>query len=64
VHELSDLASVAGQPPEPRLEALQEFAGVVCYEEGTFPQPSVRSELLALLKAGLERCERAVAGLG
>ncbi|KAF0653621.1 hypothetical protein L107_08523 [Cyanobium sp. Copco_Reservoir_LC18] len=64
MHELSDLASVAGQPLEPPLEALQEFAGVVCYEEGPFPQPTVRSELPALLEAGLERCERAVAGLG
>ena len=53
VHERIDLASVAGQPPEPRLAALQEFA--VAAE---------RSELLALLVTELERCERAVAALG
>ena len=44
---------MAGQPPEPRLAALQEFA--VAAE---------RSELLALLVTELERCERAVAALG
>jgi HEPN domain-containing protein len=64
VHELSDLASVAGQPLEPRLAALQEFAVEARYEAGPFPLPAERSELLALLEAELERCERAVAGLG
>ncbi|MCP9857839.1 MULTISPECIES: HEPN domain-containing protein [unclassified Cyanobium] len=64
VHELSDLASVAGQPLEPRLAALQEFAVEARYGEGPFPLPAERSELLALLVTELERCERAVAGLG
>ena len=59
VHELSDLASVAGQPLEPRLAALQEFAVEARYEAGPFPLAE-RSELLALLEAELERCEQAV----
>jgi len=64
VHELIDLASAAGQPLEPRLAALQEFAVEARYGEGPFPLPAERSELLALLVTELERCERAVAGLG
>ena len=44
--------------------ALQEFAVEAPYEEGPFPLPAERSELLALLEIKLERCERAVAGLG
>jgi hypothetical protein len=34
------------------------------YEEGPFPLPAERSELLALLETKLERCERAVEALG
>ncbi len=64
VHELTDLASLAGQPLEPRLEALQEFAVEARYEEGPFPRQAERSELLALLETELERCERAVAARG
>ncbi|PSB39534.1 HEPN domain-containing protein [Aphanothece minutissima] len=64
VHELSDLAAVAGQVLEPRLAALQEFAVEARYEAGPFPLPAERSVLLTLLEAELERCERAVAGLG
>ncbi len=63
VHELTDLASVAGQPLEPRLAALQEFAVEARYEEGPFPLPAERWELLALLEAELERCERALAAM-
>jgi HEPN domain-containing protein len=63
-HQLTDLASLAGQPLEPRLAALQEFAMEARYEEGPFPLPGARKELLALLEAELERCERAVAALG
>jgi HEPN domain-containing protein len=64
VHELIDLASVAGQPLEPRLAALQEFAVEARYEEGPFPLPAGRSELLGLLETELERCEKAVAAQG
>lgn len=44
--------------------ALQEFAVEARYEEGPFPLSAERSELLALQEAEMERCERAVAGLG
>lgn len=44
--------------------ALQEFAVEAPYEAGPFPLPAERSELLALLGAELDRCERAVVGLG
>jgi hypothetical protein len=64
IHELTDLAALAGQPLEPRLAALQEFAVEARYEEGPFPLPAARPELLALLEAELERCEVAVAALG
>jgi len=64
VHELTDLASLAGQPLEPRLAALQEFAVGARHEAGPFPLPAARSELLALLEAELEGCERAVLELG
>ena len=63
-HELIDLASLAGQPLEPRLAALQEFAAEARYEEGPFPLPAARTVLLALLEAESERSEKAVAELG
>ena len=43
--------------------ALQEFAVEARYEAGPFPLPAERSELLALLEAELDRCERTVVGL-
>jgi HEPN domain-containing protein len=64
VHDLADLAMLAGQPPEPPLLELQVFAVEARYEEGPFPLPAPRQELLALLEAELGRCERAVKGLG
>ena len=39
---------------------LQVFAVEARYEEGPFPLPASREELLALLESELERCERAV----
>jgi len=64
VHELADLAVLAGQPLEGVLLALQVFAVEARYEEGPFPLPAPRQELLALLEAELGRCEEAVEGLG
>lgn len=58
-HELSDLAALAGQALDPRLTALQEFAVEARYEEGPFPLPASRSELLTLLEIELQRCEAA-----
>jgi HEPN domain-containing protein len=64
LHELMDLAALAEQPLDPRLAALQVFAVEARYEEGPFPLPAARADLLALLEAELERCERAVAAGG
>ncbi len=58
------LAALAEQPLDPRLAALQVFAVEARYEEGPFPLPAARAELLALLEAELGRCERAVAAMG
>ena len=64
MHDLADLAVLAGQPPEPPLLELQVFAVEARYEEGPFPLPAPRQELLALLEAELGRCEQTVEGLG
>ena len=64
LHDLIDLAALAEQPLDPRLAALQVFAVEARYEEGPFPLPASRAELLALLEAELERCEREVEGAG
>jgi HEPN domain-containing protein len=60
LHQLKDLTSLAEQPLDGRLAALQVFAVEARYEEGPFPLPASREELLALLESELERCERAV----
>jgi HEPN domain-containing protein len=64
LHDLIDLAALAEQPLDPRLAALQVFAVEARYEEGPFPLPASRAELLALLEAELARCEREVEGAG
>lgn len=64
LHALADLAALAGQPLAPQLAALQVFAVEARYEEGPFPLPAPWEELLALLEAELERCERIVAAVG
>ncbi len=64
LHELLDLPAVAEQPLDPRLAALQVFAVEARYEEGPFPLPASRAELLALLEGELGRCERAVVAAG
>jgi HEPN domain-containing protein len=62
VHDLADLAVLAGQPLDPLLRQLQVFAVEARYEEGPFPLPAERGQLLALLEVELRRCEDAVAG--
>ena len=62
VHDLADLAVLAEEPVEMVLLELQVFAVEARYEEGPFPLPAPRPELLALLEAELRRCERAVEG--
>ena len=64
VHDLEDLVALAGQQLEPLLLELQVFAVEARYEEGPFPLPAPRQELLALVEAELERCERMVVALG
>ena len=61
VHDLADLADLAGQTLDPLLRQLQVFAVEARYEEGPFPLPAERRQLLALLEAELRRCEDAVA---
>ena len=64
VHDLEDLVALAGQQLDHLLLELQVFAVEARYEEGPFPLPAPRQELLALVEAELERCERMVAALG
>ena len=64
VHDLEDLVALAGQQLDPLLLELQVFAVEARYEEGPFPLPAPRQELLALVEVELERCERMVAALG
>ena len=64
VHDLEDLVVLAGQQLDPLLLELQVFAVEARYEEGPFPLPAPRQELLALVEAEQERCERIVAAQG
>ncbi len=62
VHDLADLADLAGQTLDPLPRQLQVFAVEARVEEGPFPLPAERRQLLALLEAELRRCENALAG--
>jgi HEPN domain-containing protein len=64
VHDLQDLAALAGQLVDSQLLELQVFAVEARYEEGPFPLPAPRQELLALVEAELDRCQRSVEALG
>jgi HEPN domain-containing protein len=64
VHDLEDLFALAGQQLDPRLLELQVFAVEARYEQGPFPLPAPRQELLALVEAELDRCQQAVEALG
>ena len=64
VHDLEDLDALAGQQVDPLLLELQVFAVEARYEQGPFPLPAPRQELLALVEAELDRCQRAVEALG
>jgi HEPN domain-containing protein len=64
VHDLEDLFALAGQQLDPLLLELQVFAVEARYEQGPFPLPAPRQELLALVEAELERCQQAVEALG
>ena len=59
-HELSELAALAAiELPDPLL-GLQTFAVEARYEEGPFPLPAPREELLAQIEQLLDRCGEAV----
>ena len=64
VHDLEDLVALAGQQLDPLLLELQVFAVEARYEQGPFPLPAPRQELLALVEAELDRCQQAVEALG
>lgn len=64
VHDLKDWAALAGQQLDPLLLELQVFAVEARDEEGPFPLPAPRRELLGLVEAELDRCERRVEELG
>ncbi len=59
-HVLSDLALLANVSVPAVLLELQMFAVDARYEEGPFPLPAGRSELLDLLKGELARLEQAI----
>jgi len=63
VHDLEDLDALAGQQVDPLLLELQVFAVEARYEQGPFPLPAPRQELLALVEAELDRCQQAVEAL-
>ena len=63
VHDLAELADLAGQRVAPGLLALQVFAVEARYEEGPFPLPGERGLLLEELEAMLQRCDAAVQSL-
>jgi HEPN domain-containing protein len=64
VHDLEDLFALAGQQLDPLLLELQVFAVEARYEQGPFPLPAPRQQLLALVEAELDRCQQAVEALG
>ena len=59
VHDLTALAELSGLVIPPILLALQVYAVEARYEEGPFPLPADRSELLAAIQQLLAECERA-----
>jgi hypothetical protein len=64
VHDLEDLFALAGQQLDPLLLELQVFAVEARYEQGPFPLPAPRQQLLALVEAELDCCQQAVEALG
>jgi HEPN domain-containing protein len=59
-HELADLALLANQQLEPWLLALQVYAVEARYEEGPYPLPASRQDVLAALETLRLRCARAI----
>jgi HEPN domain-containing protein len=59
-HDLEELAGLAGVTLDPALLQLQTFAVEARYEEGPFPLPAPRQELVARIEQLLEGCQRAI----
>ena len=57
VHDLTALAERSGLEIPPILLTLQVYAVEACYEEGPFPLPADRAELLASIRQLLADCE-------
>ena len=58
VHDLTALAELSGLEIPAILLALQVYAVEARYEEGPFPLPAERSEILAAIQKLLADCER------
>ena len=56
VHDLEDLAALAGEQVDPLLLDLQVFAVEARDEEGPFPLPAGREHVLEVLELLLNRC--------
>ena len=57
VHDLTPLAERSGMEIPPILLALQVYAVEARYEEGPFPLPAERPEILAAIQKLLAECE-------
>lgn len=60
VHDLTTLAELSGLVCNPMLLELQVYAVEARYEEGPFPLPADRSEILNTIEELLAHCERSV----
>ena len=58
VHDLTTLAELSGLECKPVLLQLQVFAVEARYEEGPFPLPAERSEILEAIEQLLAQCEQ------
>ena len=58
VHDLTALAELSGLEIPPILLVRQVYAVEARYEEGPFPLPADRAELLASIQQLLADCER------
>ena len=58
MHDLNTLAELSGLECNPVLLELQVYAVEARYEEGPFPLPADRAEILEAITQLLEHCER------
>ena len=60
VHDLADLALLAGEEVAAELLSLQVFAVEALYEAGPFPLPADRSSLLSSIELLAQRLEQSI----